>query len=120
MQCTTQISGLQVPNIVDADEVIAASHRHGGTGHLVSDELVWESQRRLAREEGIFAEPAGATAVAGLVQAARNGEVAPDARVCCLVTGSAFKDPLALEKMTSDAACPLLGFDEWNAVVSQG
>jgi threonine synthase len=120
VQCTTQISGLQVPNTVDADEVIAASRRHGGTGHLVSDDLVWDTQRRLAREEGIFAEPAGASAVAGLVQAARNGEVAPGARVCCLVTGSAFKDPAALEAMTRDADCPLLEFDEWEQVVSRG
>jgi threonine synthase len=77
-------------------------------------------QRRLAREEGIFAEPAAATAVAGLVQAARNGEVSPEAHVCCFVTGSAFKDPNALEAMTRDVECPLLDFSEWNAVVSRG
>jgi threonine synthase len=120
VQCTTQISGLQVPNIVDADAVIAASRRHGGTGHLVSDQLVWETQRQLAREEGIFAEPAGASAVAGLVQAARNGEVSPSARVCCLVTGTAFKDPTALEAMTRDAECPLLDYYAWEQTVSRG
>jgi threonine synthase len=119
VECTTKISGLQVPNIVDAEAVIAAARRHGGTGHLVSDALVWELQKRLAREEGIFAEPAGATAVAGLVHAVQRGEIPATARVCCLVTGSAFKDPEALEALTRDAECPLLDFAEWNDRVSQ-
>jgi len=118
VKCTTQISGLQVPNAVDADAVIAASRRNGGTGHLVSDELVWEVQRRLAHEEGIFAEPAASTAVAGLIQAARSREVSPGERVCCFITGSAFKDPTALENMTRTAECPLLDFAEWDALVS--
>jgi threonine synthase len=119
IQCTTQISGLQVPNAIDADAVIAASHRNGGTGHLVTDELVWEVQKRLAREEGIFAEPAGSTAVAGLVQAARRGELQPGERVCCFITGSAFKDPVALENMTRDVECPLLDYSDWNRLVSR-
>ena len=73
----------------------------------------------MAREEGIFSEPAGVTAVAGLVQAVRNGEVAPDARICCPITGSAFKDPNALEAMTRDTECPLLDFAEWDQRVSK-
>jgi threonine synthase len=119
VQCTTEISGLQVPNLVDAEGAIAACRRTGGTGHLVSDALVWDVQRRLAREEGIFAEPAGAAAVAGLIQAAQRGEVAREACVACFVTGSAFKDPHALEVMTRDADCPLLDFSEWNDLVSR-
>lgn len=107
-RCTSRISGLQVPNVIDGNEVIAALRQHGGTGHLVSDELVWETQKRLAREEGIFSEPAGATAVAGCLQAAREGLLDPQAHVVCLVTGSAFKDPTALAAMTSDSSCPLI------------
>jgi threonine synthase len=106
--CTSKISGLQVPTIVDGNEVIAACRRNGGTGHLVSDELIWEMQKRLAREEGIFAEPAGSSALAGVVQAARNGEIAPDAHVACLITGSAFKDPASLDEMIRDVSCPLI------------
>ena len=58
--CTTEISGLQVASVLDGDDVIRACRRSGGTGHVVSDVAVWKMQRRLAREEGIFAEPAGA------------------------------------------------------------
>lgn len=119
VRCTTEISGLQVPNLIDAEGAIAACRQTGGTGHLVSDALVFEVQRRLAREEGLFTEPAGATAVAGLVQAAQRGEISPEAHVACLVTGSAFKDPQTLESMTRNAECPLLDLEEWSARVSR-
>src|SRR5262249_44020321 len=36
VQCVSAISGLQVPNVIDGDEVIQACRASGGTGHLVS------------------------------------------------------------------------------------
>ena len=108
IQCTSKISGLQVPTLIDGNEVIAACRRNGGTGHLVSDEFIWATQKRLAREEGIFSEPAGATAVAGCLQAAAHGELDPEAHIVCMVTGSAFKDPASMEVMTQDRECPLI------------
>ena len=51
----------------------------GGTGHVVTDEEVWEVQGRLAREEGIFCEPAAAVTVAGALKAARAGYLGRDA-----------------------------------------
>lgn len=117
--CTSKISGLQVPTVVDGNEVIAACRRNGGTGHLVSDELIWETQKRLSREEGIFAEPAGSTAVAGAVQAARNGELDSDAYVVCPITGSAFKDPSSLDEMVKEAACPMIDVTDLERRVEQ-
>jgi threonine synthase len=108
VNCTSKISGLQVPNIVDGDAVIAICRKNGGTGHLVDDEFIWQTQKRLAREEAIFSEPAGATAVAGCLQAAMRGELDPNTNIVCLVTGSAFKDPPSVEAMTQDAECPLI------------
>lgn len=112
VECTSKISGLQVPNVIDGDGVIAACHKNGGTGHVVEDEFIWQTQRRLAREEGIFSEPAGATAVAGCLQAAARGELDPEAEICCLVSGSAFKDPASMEAMSADRDCPLIDVDE--------
>lgn len=106
--CTTRISGLQVPQVIDGNDVISICRASGGTGHLVSDELVFETQSRLAKEEGLFAEPAGSTAVAGALQAAREGLIDPNATVVCPITGSGFKDPTALEAMTRDASCPMI------------
>lgn len=107
VQCTTQVSGLQVPSVMDGDAVIAACRASGGTGHVVTDELVWQTHARLAREEGVFCEPAGAVAVAGAMQAMRAGDVPPDARVVCLVTGVGFKDPPSVERMLAGRDCPM-------------
>jgi threonine synthase len=92
VQCRTAISGLQVASVIDGDETIAAVRATGGSGHLVSDPEVWDVQQRLAGEEGIFCEPAAAVAVAGALRAVREGRVAQDATIVCLVTGSGFKD----------------------------
>ncbi|MBC8114331.1 MAG: pyridoxal-phosphate dependent enzyme, partial [Candidatus Saccharimonas sp.] len=118
IQCTSKISGLQVPSVIDGNEVIAACHRNGGTGHLVSDDLVWQTQARLAREEGIFAEPAASTAVAGALQAAREGLLDPNANVVCLITGSAFKDPTSLDAMVKHTSAPLIDLADLERRVS--
>lgn len=113
--CTTTISGLQVPNLLDATEVIAACRASGGNGHLVSDDSTYKLQARLAREEGIFSEPAGAVALAGALQAAAAGEIDPDETIVCVVSGSGFKDGSSLSKMTGGETVPLVGMEEFEA-----
>jgi threonine synthase len=110
--CTTSVSGLQVPNVIDGHEALAACRESGGTGHLVADEFVWDVQRRLAREEGIFCEPAAAVPLAGALQARAEGRLDADATVVCLVTGSGFKDAHAIDRMIADQTCPLLDVSE--------
>jgi threonine synthase len=105
--CTTSISGLQVPSVLDGNDVIAACRRSGGTGHLVDDEMVFETQRRLAREEGVFCEPAAAVSVAAALQACRDKYIDPRANVVCLITGSGFKDSPSLAQMAG-ADCRIL------------
>ena len=118
MRSTTAISGLQVGSVLDGDEVIAACRGLGGTGFVVADETVWAWQARLAREEGIFSEPAGAVALAGVEQAVARGELAPDEHAVCLVTGSGFKDERSLLRMTGEAPTPLVAdFGEFSAAV---
>ncbi|WP_010583783.1 pyridoxal-phosphate dependent enzyme [Schlesneria paludicola] len=112
VECTTRISGLQVPQIIDGNEVIAACRLGGGTGHVVSDESIFEAQSRLALEEGLFSEPAGSTAVAGVLQAARQGLIDPHANIVCVISGSGFKDPSSLEAMTRHASCPTIELAE--------
>lgn len=110
--CTTAVSGLQVPNVLDGDEVIRVCRATGGNGHPVTDEEIFEAQRRLAREEGILTEPAGATALAGVLSAARRGELRRHERVVCTITGIGFKDEKSLAAMTAEAGCPCLDAPE--------
>jgi threonine synthase len=106
--CTTRISGLQVPNVVDGDTVIAECEQSGGTGHTIEDIEATAVQKQLAREEGVFCEPAAAVALAGALQAAHNGEIDLDETVVCMVTGSGFKDLASAESMAGDRDCPLV------------
>ena len=105
---TTAVSGLQVASVIDGDEVIAACRECGGTGHLVPDALVYEALARLAREEGIFSEPAGAVALAGVLAARAEGYLKSDAEIVCFVTSFGFKDEASVLKMIAGAQCPLL------------
>lgn len=113
VRCTTKISGLQVPNVIDGNLALAECRVSGGSGHLVADDDVWRIQSRLAQEEGVFTEPAGAVSVAGALQALSERRIAPDATVVCLVTGFGFKDAASVERMTAGAECPLVDFSEF-------
>ena len=108
MECTSQISGLQVANVIDGDDVIAACRRSGGTGHVVEDAEVWAAQKMLAQSEGIWSEPAGAVALAAALKARHNDEIERAARVVCLVTGGGWKDETSLLRLVEDASCPLV------------
>ncbi len=113
--CTTKVSGLQVASVVDGHLAVEGCRASGGTGHLVTDEFVWDVQRRLAREEGVFSEPAGAVALAGALQAVDRGEVHKDSVIVCMVTGSGFKDDAAVDRINADVECPLLDADAIDA-----
>jgi len=113
VRSTSTISGLQVGSIIDGDQTLVSCRASGGNGHLVSDDVVYDWQRSLAREEGIFCEPAGAVALAGLALARENGEIEPDAACVCLVTGNGFKDEKSLRKMGNPEGCPRL--DDFSA-----
>ncbi|MCZ6824745.1 MAG: threonine synthase [Gemmatimonadetes bacterium] len=64
----------------------------GGGAVAVSDEAILEAIPYLARHTGVFAEPAGAAALAGLHVALAEGLVGREERVVLLVTGTGLKD----------------------------
>ena len=98
---TSRISGLTVPFDIDASRALALLRANGGTAIGVSDEEVFEAQRMLLDLEGIFAEPAGCAAFAGMRRAVERGIAGASERLVCLVTGSGFKDP---DSITAAAA----------------
>lgn len=90
---TTRISGLAVPFDIDAGAAVAALRMTGGRALTVSDEQVFAAQREMLSREGIYSEPAGATALAGARKAREAGWITDRDPVVCLVTGHGFKDP---------------------------
>jgi len=63
---------------------------HRGRAVVVSDTEILEAQRYLARMSGLFAEPSSACAFAGFLKA--RSELAPDAHIVVMLTGSGLKD----------------------------
>ena len=58
----------------------------------VSDDEILEAMRLLGRTCGVFAEPAAAASVAGLVRAVNQGLVGRESQVAVISTGNGLKD----------------------------
>lgn len=96
VETATSISGLGVGYVLDGTEALAHARATGGQGHVIDEDEIRAVQRRLALEEGILVEPAGAVSVAGALAAARLGELAGEGCTICVLTGHGFKDPETL------------------------
>lgn len=78
-------------------KAVKALRDSGGAAVKVSDEEIVTAIELLGKHTGVFAEPAGSTAFAGLIRAAREGIIKRTDRVVFLVTGSGLKDPESLK-----------------------
>ena len=65
----------------------------GGGVAAVTDAQILAAYGLLAREEGVFCEPASAASVAGLIARAEAGDLRPGEKVVCVLTGHGLKDP---------------------------
>jgi threonine synthase len=92
----------------DRLKAMAAVRETGGAFVTVSDEEILAAIPVLARGSGVFAEPAGAAAWAGLVRAAERGLVGPVDRVVVISTGSGLKDVASARRAAEEAgAAPI-------------
>ena len=89
----TVASAIRIGNPASWKAAVAARDESSGTIDAVSDEEILNAYHRLAQEEGIFAEPASAAAVAGLLKMAAGGLDLRGRTVVCIMTGSGLKDP---------------------------
>ncbi|MEM3437384.1 MAG: threonine synthase [Nitrososphaerales archaeon] len=69
-----------------------------GLAEYATDKEIIEGMKLLAKNEGIFAEPAGGITIAILKRLIESGNIARDEEVVCCVTGSGFK---SLENFSS-------------------
>jgi len=88
----------------DRLKAMAAVRETGGAYVQVSDDEILAAIPALARGCGVFAEPAGAAAYAGLLKALGAGLVRADERVVVLVTGNGLKDVSSAMKSVELAA----------------
>ena len=88
----TFASAIRIVDPVHRAEVERVLERSRGEVVSLSEEQLAEAWRALAREEGIFCEPASAAGVAAVA----GGAVPAGRRVVCVVTGHGLKDPDAI------------------------
>jgi threonine synthase len=89
---TTLADSICVGRPRDAVKALRALRDSGGVGVTVSDEEIVRAMARLARESGVFAEPAAAAAYAGFLKLAETGALKSDQRVLVMITGNGLKD----------------------------
>jgi threonine synthase len=73
-------------------KALTAIEESRGAMVTVEDEEILEAMRITARMAAVFSEPAGAAAVAGLVNAVKQGVVSKSERALAVLTGNGLKD----------------------------
>ncbi|ODS42587.1 MAG: threonine synthase [Candidatus Altiarchaeales archaeon IMC4] len=89
----TVATAIRIGNPVSWQKAIRAIRDSGGLAESVTDDEILAAQKLLARQEGIFVEPASASSIAGLIKLAENGGIDRDEEIVCITTGHGLKDP---------------------------
>lgn len=93
----TIATAIRIGNPASWKKAEAARDESGGLIDMVSDKEILDAYKLLAGKEGIFAEPASAASVAGLLKLSRKGffkkRPAKKIKITCILTGHGLKDP---------------------------
>jgi threonine synthase len=93
----------------DRIKAMAAITETDGAYIRVSDDEILTALPLMARGSGVFAEPAGATAYAGLIEAVNRGLISATDEVVVLSTGSGLKDVAsAMKAVTAAGTTPMV------------
>ncbi len=83
-------------------KALQAVERCGGAWISVSDDAILEALVEVPRRSGVFGEPAGVAAAAGVRRAVAEGLIGPDEDVALLVTGNGLKDTTTALQVAGD------------------
>ena len=89
----TIASAIRIGNPASWKLALAAREDSDGYFGMFTDAEILRAHRILSAEVGIFAEPASAIGVAGLLERSRVGEIPRGSTVVITVTGHGLKDP---------------------------
>ncbi len=96
----TFATAIRIGNPASWETAIQARDESNGVIGMVTDHQIRKAYKMLAATEGIFAEPASAAGIAGLIKLAESGYFEDKEplrgdrlRVACVLTGHGLKDP---------------------------
>jgi threonine synthase len=88
----TVATAIRIGNPASWDKAVAARDESGGIIDIVTDDEILSAQKLMASRCGIFAEPASAASLAGLIKMSAQGRDFSSNRIVCVVTGHGLKD----------------------------
>ena len=89
----TIATAIRIGNPASLDKAKKAIEESNGQVNAVTDEEILKAYKMLAENEGIFAEPASCTTLAGILKLKEQGYFKGGETVVCVLTGNGLKDP---------------------------
>lgn len=89
----TIATAIRIGNPASLDKAKKALEESNGQVNAVTDEEILKAYKMLAENEGIFAEPASCTTLAGILKLKEQDYFKGGETVVCVLTGNGLKDP---------------------------
>jgi len=89
----TVATAIRIGNPVSWEKAEAARDESNGLIDSVTDAEILHAYKLLAGREGVFAEPASAASLAGVIKSINNSRIKKGSSVVCVLTGNGLKDP---------------------------
>lgn len=89
----TVATAIRIGNPASWDGAMNALKESNGHIAKVTDEEILAAYKLAARTEGVFAEPASAAPLAGLIHCERDGKIPAGSKIVATLTGHGLKDP---------------------------
>jgi threonine synthase len=89
----TIATAIRIGNPASWQLAVNAREESKGLIDEVTDEEIVAAYKKLASQEGIFAEPASCASLAGVFKSIQNGKIEKGARIVAVLTGNGLKDP---------------------------
>jgi threonine synthase len=89
----TIATAIRIGNPASWQLAVNAREESKGLIDEVTDEEIIAAYKKVASQEGIFAEPASCASLAGVFKCIQNGKIEKGARIVAVLTGNGLKDP---------------------------
>jgi threonine synthase len=111
----TVATAIRIGNPASWDGAVNAYKESGGQINFVTDDEILHAYRTIAGTEGVFAEPASAASIAGVMKLNKQGYFRGREKVVCVLTGHGLKDPnIAIKSVKAE---PVVVNDSEQAVM---
>lgn len=98
----TIATAIRIGNPASKDGALNAIAESNGLVDSVTDEEIMQAYQLLAKNEGVFCEPASAASLAGIIKLHQAGKLPQGVKVACVLTGNGLKDPNIALKLVGE------------------